>query len=207
MQIVLLVTHISLLLTAKRAIICQDLGDHKDIRDEKVTRPLETDPLNNCCRKIHKTFCSEHNRVRTATNLLTSRSFFLLCAVLSLWQPFLQSLLLFDVVLILPRLGAFTEALMSAIPKVGDKFNISLTCCELALMFVLHPYTRWRSALCYSSSSSSSSPNCSSFISGPTSLRAAVTHCAPAFSLRGNWPSRRAIPARSTSTTLHGYVN
>ena len=119
MQIVLLVTHISLLLIAKRAIICQDLGDHKDIRDQKDTRQLKTNPLNKCCRKIHKSFFSEHNRVRTATNLLTSRSFFLLCAVLSLWQPFLQSLILFDVVLILPRLGAFTQALMSAIPKVG----------------------------------------------------------------------------------------
>lgn len=119
MQIVLLVIHISLLLAAKRAIICQDLGDQKD------TRQPETNPLNKCCRNIHKTCFSEHNRVRTATHTLTSRSFFLLCAVLSLWQPFLQSLILFDVVLILPRLGAFTEALISAIPKVGNKFNIA----------------------------------------------------------------------------------
>ena len=131
MQIVLLVIHISLLLTAKRSIICQDfqdLGDHKDTRDQKDIHEHEANPLNECCRKLHKTCFSEHNRVRTATNTLTSRSFFLLCAVLSLWQPFLQSLILFDVVLILPRLGAFTEALISAIPKVGDKFNISLAC-------------------------------------------------------------------------------
>ena len=114
LQVGLFVIHIILLVAAKRAILCRDL------RDGNYTPPTNGNSPNKCCGRIHKTCFSEHHRVRTAVHTLSLRIFFLFCAILSFWQPFFQSFILLDVVSIWPRLAYVTNALFTAIPKVGQ---------------------------------------------------------------------------------------
>lgn len=112
----LFTVHISLLLVAKRALICRDLGEQDPAPGFDVAQ--EANPLNKCCRRIHKTVFSEHNRVSEAVRRLTSRTLLLLCSIISIWVPFTQALILFDVIIIWPRLNDTAQALASALPKV-----------------------------------------------------------------------------------------
>ena len=137
-QVTLFLIHIILLLAAKRTILCRDWGDEEDtptVDDGNYTPPTDDNPPNKCCGRIHRTCFSEHHRVRTAVHTLSLRIFFLLCAILSFWQPFLQSMILFDIVVIWPRLAVITEALFTAIPKVGQAPTfLFVDCCDYFFM-------------------------------------------------------------------------
>lgn len=118
-QIVLYTVHLSLLLVAKRTLMCRDLGEQHVAPGFDVDQ--EANPLNRCCRRVHKTAFSEHNRVSDAVSKLVARTVFLVCAVTSIWVPFTQAVILFDIIAIWPRLKDTTQALTSAIPKVQSQ--------------------------------------------------------------------------------------
>jgi len=114
-QVGLFVIHIILL-------VCEESYPLPGLGDGNYTPPTNGNSPNKCCGRIHKTCFSEHHRVRTTVHTLSLRIFFLLCAILSFWQPFFQSFILFDVVSIWPSLAYVTDALFTAIPKVASIF-------------------------------------------------------------------------------------
>lgn len=125
-QIALYTVHISLLLVAKRDLICRDLGEQDVAPGFDVNQ--EANPVNRCCQRLHKTAFSEHNRVSDAVQRLAARTVFLLCTIISIEMPFTQAVILFDIITIWPRLNDTTQALASAIPKVLSSFVLLFVC-------------------------------------------------------------------------------